>query len=309
MHIRESTEEDSSAIVDLLKKSLGDNTVPKSVDYWLWKHIQNPFGPSKVLLAESNGQLIGVRAMMEWKWQREDQYFSSLRAVDTATHPEFQRQGIFSILTQKIIDHSQGNGTDFIFNTPNTKSFPGYLKLGWVSLGNVSVGFSFLTSSKPTSNESMLDSNNFERIEQLCSSWNLIHQKKASLFTPKSLDYLQWRYLNNPVIKYHIFADEEIFLALYCRKRKYINELRIAEIICIDSSVDIAKKAKKIIRHFAAELQANLITFAPGLRVFIPGINIMLPLGPKMAAKKINLDLPTFLNLKFTYSLGDFELF
>lgn len=178
MHIRESTEEDSPAIVDLLKKSLGDNMVPKSVDYWLWKHIQNPFGPSKVLLAESNGQLIGVRAMMQWKWQLGDQYFSTLRAVDTATHPEFQRKGIFSILTQKIIDHSQGNGTDFIFNTPNTKSFPGYLKLGWVSLGNVSVGFSFLTSLQPTSNESMLDSINFEGIEQLCSSWNLIHQKK-----------------------------------------------------------------------------------------------------------------------------------
>ncbi len=309
MHIRESTEVDIPAIVDLLRKSLGETSSPKSFDYWLWKHLHNPFGPSKVLLAESNGQLIGVRAMMQWKWQWEGQIYSALRAVDTATHPDFQGKGIFSVLTQKMVGHSSKNGINFIFNTPNKKSLPGYLKLGWVLLANLRVGFSFPASVIGKKNVYIKGAIHSENIALLCARWNLIQQKNNSLFTPKSFDYLKWRYLNNPVINYQVFADEDVFLAVYCRKRKHINELRIAEIICIDSSSDITKKVKMLISNYANELQANLITFAPGLKGFIPGIKLILPIGPKLAVKKINLDLSAFANFKTTYNLGDMELF
>jgi hypothetical protein len=66
---------------------------------------------------------------------------------------------------------------------------------------------------------------------------------------------------------------------------------------------------KNIICHYADELKANLITFAPGIKSFIPGIKILLPLGPTLAAKKVNVELPVFVNLKFAYNLGDMELF
>jgi N-acetylglutamate synthase-like GNAT family acetyltransferase len=309
MHIRESTEQDFPAIVDLLKKSLGETSSPKSVNFWIWKHLKNPFGPSKVLLAESDGQLIGVRAMMQWKWQQENQFFSTLRAVDTAIHPDFQGKGIFSVLTQKMVDRSNIDGVDFIFNTPNEKSLLGYLKLGWVSLGKLSVGFSYFNPLFITHQQRIILGTNLDKIDSLCNRWNVIHQKNTPLFTPKSLDYLKWRYFDNPIIKYHIYADENIFLALYCRKKKQIHELRIAEIICVDSSKGVSKKVKNLIRHYADELKANLITFAPGIKSFIPGIKILLPLGPTLAAKKVNVELPVFVNLKFAYNLGDMELF
>jgi N-acetylglutamate synthase-like GNAT family acetyltransferase len=309
MHIRESTEQDFPAIVDLLKKSLGETSSPKSVNFWIWKHLKNPFGPSKVLLAESDGQLIGVRAMMQWKWQQENQLFSTLRAVDTATHPDFQGKGIFSVLTQKMVDRSNIDGVDFIFNTPNEKSFPGYLKLGWVSLGKLSVGFSYFNPLFITQKQGIHIGIDLDKIDSLCNRWNVIHQINTPLFTPKSLDYLKWRYLNNPIIKYHIYADDDIFLALYCRNRKRINELRIAEIIYTDSYAGLTKKVKNIICHYAHESKANLITFTPGFKAFIPGIKIHLPLGPLLATKKVNVELPAFVNLKFAYNLGDMELF
>jgi GNAT superfamily N-acetyltransferase len=105
MLIRKSTETDIPAIVVLLKKSLGETSSPKTVDYWFWKHIHNPFGESMVLLALKNGQLIGVRAMMRWNWQRGTDTFNTLRAVDTVTHPDHQGKGIFSFLTNHIYFH------------------------------------------------------------------------------------------------------------------------------------------------------------------------------------------------------------
>ena len=309
MHIRESTEEDIPAIVDLLKKSLGETSSLKSVNYWVWKHLKNPFGPSKVLLAESNGQLIGVRAMMQWRWQRDNQLFSTLRAVDTATHPDFQGQGVFSVLTQKMVDRSKMDGINFIFNTPNKQSLPGYLKLGWVSLRNLSVGFSLLSSLFFKNSRSIHGSINFDKIELLCNRWNSIQQKNTPLFTPKSLDYLKWRYLDNPVIKYFVYANADIFLAMYCRKRNNIAELRVAELIYIGSRPSTIKQVKLIIRNYAIENNIILITFAPSLKRWMPGLKFVLPLGPKLCAKKINVDMPAFTHLKIAYTLGDMELF
>ena len=116
MLIRKSTEADIPAIVALLKKSLGETSSPKTVDYWVWKHINNPFGESMVLVSDNNGQLIGVRAMMRWCMQEGVDAQYCLRAVDTVTHPDYQGRGIFSILTQKIVARAHNEGIDFIFN-------------------------------------------------------------------------------------------------------------------------------------------------------------------------------------------------
>ena len=70
MTIREASGQDTAAIVSLLKLSLGEALMPKSESYWKWKHWDNPFGKSPVLLAFEKNELIGVRAFMRWDWTR-----------------------------------------------------------------------------------------------------------------------------------------------------------------------------------------------------------------------------------------------
>ena len=60
-----------------------------------------------------------------------------MRAVDTATHPRAQGRGIFSRLTLHALDELEAEGVDFVFNTPNEKSRPGYLKMGWTQVGRL----------------------------------------------------------------------------------------------------------------------------------------------------------------------------
>ena len=62
---------------------------------------------------------------------------SAVRAVDTATHPDHQGRGIFRRLTLGAVDELQADGVDFVFNTPNDQSRPGYLKMGWQAVGRV----------------------------------------------------------------------------------------------------------------------------------------------------------------------------
>ena len=100
MIIRASHLSDTPAIVQLLKESLGESLLKKTTDIWLYKHEQNPFGPSYVLLAEEASHLIGVRAFMQWRWQKGSEVLQAYRAVDTATHPQHQGRGIFKKLTK-----------------------------------------------------------------------------------------------------------------------------------------------------------------------------------------------------------------
>jgi GNAT superfamily N-acetyltransferase len=309
MLIRESTEADITAIVTLLKKSLGETSSPKTIDYWVWKHINNPFGESMVLVSDNNGQLIGVRAMMRWSWQRGKDAFNTLRAVDTVTHPDFQGRGIFTVLTQKIVDRAHDQGINFIFNTPNKKSLPGYLKLGWISEGKLEVGLSFLPFIFGSVSTTLDALANFSCLDDLCKRWNALHETANYLFTPKSPDYLKWRYIDNPVIKYFVYANPTIFLAMYIRKRKNITELRVAELICLGIEKEDRKKIKSLVRQWAYEKKANLISFAPQFKSWMPGFTINLPFGPILTTKKIKEVLPSLENSKMAYQLGDMELF
>ena len=131
MIVRNATPEDIPAIVVLLQLSLGENLIKKSENTWNFKHVDNPFGTSHVLLAYEGDVLIGVRAFMKWKWQMGTQSWTAFRAVDTATHPDYQGKGIFKKLTLQALDDIQKGGETFVFNTPNEISRPGYLKMGW----------------------------------------------------------------------------------------------------------------------------------------------------------------------------------
>lgn len=309
MLIRESTEADIPAIVTLLKKSLGETSSPKSIDYWIWKHIENPFGASMVLVAENEGQLIGVRAMMRWSWQKGNNVFISLRAVDTSTHPDHQGRGIFTVLTQKMVERAHDQDFNFIFNTPNPKSLPGYLKLGWTIVGKLTVGFSFLLSNFRSCSSFRHSVTDFSSLDDLCNRWNTHQETTQHLFTPKSSAYLKWRYFNNPVINYFVHTTPTMFLAMYIRKRNNFTELRVAELICLDQKGEDQKIVKSLIRQWANEQKASFITFAPQIKSWMPGIKMNLPIGPILTTKKVTVDLPSFNNTKMAFQLGDMELF
>ena len=134
---------DRSAAVALCGSALGWRPEDPNEALFAWKHDRSAFGPSPFWVAEIDGQLVGVRVFLRWEFQdRSGQVVRAVRAVDTATHPGFQGQGIFRNLTLRALDALGADGVAFVFNTPNDQSRPGYLKMGWEVLGRVPVGVS-----------------------------------------------------------------------------------------------------------------------------------------------------------------------
>lgn len=122
-------------ILALATRTLGWDHDDRFRDLYRWKHDHNPVGPSPRWVALDGGRVVGFRVFLRWRFRRGARTAEAVRAVDTATDPDHQGRGIFRSLTTAAVDELTHDGVDFVFNTPNDQSRPGYLKMGWIDLG------------------------------------------------------------------------------------------------------------------------------------------------------------------------------
>lgn len=130
---------DEPSVLALLRDSLGWRGDERDARYFAWKHHHNPSGPSPAWVALEGDRVVGFRAFLRWKMEWQGRPMAAVRAVDTATHPDVRNRGVFSRLTLLALEELKADGVAFAFNTPNDQSRPGYLKMGWRTLGHLPV--------------------------------------------------------------------------------------------------------------------------------------------------------------------------
>src|SRR5699024_2674537 len=134
----------------LARETLGWGDDDRHRQLFRWKHDENEFGPSPRWVAVAGDRVVGFRTMMRWRFRHPSHRpLTAVRAVDTATAPDFQGRGIFRSLTMTAIEQLQEQHVDFVFNTPNDQSLPGYLKMGWTELGRPPVAVAPRLRSAP----------------------------------------------------------------------------------------------------------------------------------------------------------------
>ena len=313
MEIRKAESQDLPGILKVLKKSLGETSSQKTEAVWNYKHVNNPFGKSLVLVACIDGQIVGVRAFMNWQWKFGEETYSAFRAVDTATDPDHQGKGIFKRLTLKALEIGQKEGVNFVFNTPNDQSKPGYLKMGWKEVEKIRltllpcnpINFFKKSQFEPSISQNCSESEFSSLLEEYHSSL-AIHQK---LFTPKDENFLNWRYEQNALQSYRVVKSNNLYLAAYLKDRGKFKELRISEMIY--SLPEGESEARKVISQLSTESAANFVAYAND--DFSKTFSISGHFGPVLTLKDLNLNndqSSSFLNLSnWSYSLGDLELF
>jgi len=138
VRVRPAGRADLPLVLQLARRALGWRDPDER--FLVWKHFENPLGPSPMWVAESDGRVVGFRALVRWDLVLPSgTVVHAVRAVDTATDPDFQGRGIFTRLTATALDELPAAGITMVFNTPNDKSRPGYEKLGWRTLGRLPV--------------------------------------------------------------------------------------------------------------------------------------------------------------------------
>jgi GNAT superfamily N-acetyltransferase len=210
------------------------------------EHETNPFGPSPGWVVEDGGEVVAVRLFMRWEFVRGGRRLRAVRAVDTATHPSQQGKGLFTALALHALEACRAEGVDFVFNTPNEQSRPGYLKMGWRQVGRLPAAMrprspvdltTVVRSRTPAERWSLPLARGVGRpVEDWLADgrWGDVHDTlpvsntDRMIRTSTSLEFVNWRY-GLPDLHYRVLEDDGAAIIIRLRRRGPGTELVIAE--------------------------------------------------------------------------------
>jgi hypothetical protein len=321
IQIRQASVADLDAIVKLARTSLGWNADNDAL-FFRWKHFENPFGESPMWTASSNDRIVGFRTFLRWEFQGPDgRSLRAVRAVDTATDPDFQGRGIFRRLTLHGIEELSHEGVRAVFNTPNSKSLPGYLKMGWhvvgrphvvvkprsiTSLGRLA-GARTSAARQPIEVAAGVAPGDAFQDEVSVATLLSRLSPRTGLATVYSRDYLSWRYGFAP-LGYRVVLSSDSpadGLAVFrLRRRGSAVEATVCEVLIPDGRSGVEQRLMKRIASIREADYLLRIDRRPWAHRFI-----RLPkVGPVLTFRSLDgSPVPTMDG--FSLTMGDLELF
>lgn len=329
--IRAATDDDRAAVIELCRASLGWKQGDPNEGFFAWKHDENPFGTSPAWVAvASDGSLAGLRVFLRWRFRAPDgEVIDAVRAVDTATHPDWQGKGIFTRLTLGALDELADQGLDVVFNTPNDQSRPGYLKMGWSQVGRVPVGlrvrsvssFRRIAGARAAAEKWSQDSDVAMDAAALLGEHSAPSGELTALLerlepakgihTDVSADYLRWRYSFAPLGYRALPLGDRLddgVVAFRVRRRGTATELTVCDVLA-PRGAPVGRAIGHLLRRSGADyairtIDSGLLDPAAVRTGFVPAPQ----LGPILTWRPVTRPtVPSIGDLALT--LGDVELF
>ncbi|MFI5048151.1 MAG: GNAT family N-acetyltransferase [Acidimicrobiia bacterium] len=316
---RRATHDDLPAVIGVARASLGWNDA--DAGFLRWKHLGNPFGESPMWVAEAHDRIVGFRAFLRWRFRRADgTLVRAVRAVDTATVPEFQGRGIFTRLTLDALDELRDDGVDLVFNTPNASSLPGYLKMGWQELGRLPVvvrpnrwrfPLTVLTARRAAGRDAVPGSagapaeETFADREALESLLAAVPER-LGLATDRTPELYAWRY-GNPHLGYRVvhtgsFADG---CAVYrLRRRGRAVEAVVCDVLAPRGD---PQRTRELVAAVARERDADYLIRLGCDAVAVSGFVPVPRMGPVLTCRPLDGSTAPVL-ADWRLSMGDVEL-
>jgi len=239
--IRPYREGDESQIFELWKAAYPERQLVWEpwFRWWHWMYKENSLGFT-IWLAEHKGKIVGQYAIVHILMNINGRNTVCAQSLNTLTHPEYRRQGMFETLAKTVFKEAYNKGIHIIYGFPNEKSYPGFVnKLNWFDIASLPYMYKTLNWEvilrKRTGNKFVLKlgalslkiySNVFHRIskapfvsgliirqassfdERINEFWDRVSSQFPIAVT-KNKDYLQWRYVSVPDKDYYIYLAEK----------------------------------------------------------------------------------------------------
>jgi GNAT superfamily N-acetyltransferase len=310
--VRRASADHIADLIELAAASLGWDPADPHEAMFRWKHLDNPAGVSAMWLAFVGGRAVGFRTMMHWDFLHDRTTpIRAVRAVDTSTHPDFRRLGIFRTLTMAAVEELTHDRVDFVFNTPDPHSKAGYLTMGWQDLGRVQVRFFPTRIRGPL--RTVRARTQAEIWSEPCSAGDAVEEiadelagrshtlDRQGLATSHTGEYFRWRYGFEP-LRYRVIRTDDADAVIRVRRRGPAVEIVVAELLA-PSRIAAEAVLRKVRNQVAAD---HILVAAGGVAPLPP----MLPLpgaGPGVVVRSLASHAPSRSELRF--SLGDVEVF
>jgi hypothetical protein len=109
---------------------------PESLEF----KYRNAVASAKLATARCDGKLVAMNGLIPIEIWESGKPTLAWMSCDTATHPDYQGQGLFKKCVSALEDSLPSE--TFLFGFPNQNSMPGFIKMGWRCLAEVDLYFS-----------------------------------------------------------------------------------------------------------------------------------------------------------------------
>jgi hypothetical protein len=256
------------------------------LDGWNWLFADNPAGQGIFSLADHDGRIVGQYVVIPIRMLVKGQVITGAQSMDTMTHPDYRRQGMFTTLAKEVYGKLRSPEIPVAYGFPNDASHPGFVgKLSWITLTDLPIilrplRLSSLLSSRVkipliTRVFGFIGQRAFDLIyrsrdaEETCtisripsfdnefdSLWQHVKKGFTNVVIRDSI-YLNWRYVAKPNGGYETFAarDNEGALRGYTVLKKIekegLHQGLIVDLLTDDFDQDTAECLFDFaIRHF-----------------------------------------------------------
>jgi hypothetical protein len=250
MKIDNFKDTDVNAIAELFRLSFGKEI---SKEFWEWRYKKNITGKIMIKLMWEDDILTGHYAVSPVNMLVNNKIVLSGLSMTTMTHPDYTGQGIFTTLANELYNsESKNNGLQLVWGFPNINSHFGFIKyLSWSDL----IQIPSFSAEIHNLNFGTNDSSEVYHLKRFNESHektinNLTSEYKIKIF--RTSEYLNWRYIENPLFDYNIFGytsgAEHYYVVTKLFDNKGQNEIDLVE-ICLPPDI-------KLIQTFLSNIQS-----------------------------------------------------
>ncbi|WP_271810116.1 GNAT family N-acetyltransferase [Clostridium beijerinckii] len=206
-----------------------------SKEFLIWRYIKNPLDDLLINVALDNNKIVANYSVSPYTIYIDGKLEKAALSMTTMTHPDYRGKGLFPKLATDLYKKMEEDNYIAVTGFPNNNSHSIFVeKLNWNNIYEIptmKLDLSKINKSNIPISISVVNDSNF--------SFNyskLINNKKNKIKVYKDLNYLKWRFKDNPANKYanYVILENNYVVSSIITKSFNNNETDIVEVNSLD---------------------------------------------------------------------------
>lgn len=204
-------------------------------EFLTWRYINNPMEDILVNAALENNKIIANYSVSPCKIFVNENIEKAALSMTTMTHPNFKGRGLFPKLANRLYERMDESGYKAVIGFPNNNShFIFVNKLNWKNIYEIPTMKLNLFKIGNLNNYKNFNTINDKKF--LLDYSRLINNNNNKIKIYKDLDYLKWRFRDNPINKYdnYVVVQGQTVVSSIITKKFNNYEIDIVQINSLD---------------------------------------------------------------------------
>ena len=245
-------------------------------EFMQWQYFDNPAGEAKVWMCFDGSKAVASVTAIPHSIFDHQRQTKGFRIQDVLTDPSYQGRSIYRKLSDMCYEYLDTNTNMVHFTFPNEQSDRVFRSSSWKPIANIPLW----VDNMGTSPVGLSMKPHFDRLGKFSAEeekvWQCFRRKGLSGID-KNVDYLNWRYFQNPRSEYSAYRLDRLEMSAVFVLKFYVLENGASVVHICD--LFYSKFNEKLIDDVLATVRAEALSIkASSISTWVPECDELVPL-------------------------------